>query len=342
VNGNDRGAARTSRWGVWPPVLLAIVCMTVVFTWVDLMPRVESDFFFSRADPQLRAMQELERRFPSPEQLIVRVEAPDIAAPEYRSAVARLTASLAGLPGISGANSIATEDAERSPLWRRLLLNPDGRSTNIIVQAVEPDPGALTRHIEGVIAEYQSPDLRIVVSGVPYIIELIRRSLVRDLVVFSTAAFVLFGLAVGLVYRNRYVVLGTATACLTACAVTLILTELLDIKIGLLTANIAVIVFVLTLSHIVFLTSNWKALLAALPADRGRLGNGDPVREAVSLTLGPSFWSMLTTLLGFLSLLIATARPLRELGLAGALGALTAIAVAYTVYPTFFIATLKL
>ena len=44
---------------------------------------------------------------------------------------------------------------------------------------------------------------------------------------------------------------------------------------------------------------------------------------------------MTTTLLGFLSLLVATAKPLRELGIAGAIGTLTAIAVAYSVYPAF-------
>ena len=47
------------------------------------------------------------------------------------------------------------------------------------------------------------------------------------------------------------------------------------------------------------------------------------------------FWSMTTTLLGFLSLLVASAKPLRELGIAGAIGTLTAIAVAYSVYPVF-------
>jgi predicted RND superfamily exporter protein len=52
-------------------------------------------------------------------------------------------------------------------------------------------------------------------------------------------------------------------------------------------------------------------------------------------TFEGSFWSMTTTLLGFLSLLIATARPLRELGMAGAIGTLMAMAVAYGVYPAF-------
>ena len=59
------------------------------------------------------------------------------------------------------------------------------------------------------------------------------------------------------------------------------------------------------------------------------------MQRGVTDTLEASFWSMATTLLGFLSLLVATAEPLRELGLAGAVGTVTALATAYLVYPAF-------
>ena len=51
--------------------LLAVVA---VFRWVDLVPRVETDFFFSPEDPQLQASEEIGRRFPSAPQIIVRAE----------------------------------------------------------------------------------------------------------------------------------------------------------------------------------------------------------------------------------------------------------------------------
>ena len=309
---------------------IGVVSVVVVLNWVDLSPRVESDFFFSREDRQLQAMQEMDRRFPSPQQVLLRVEAPDISADAYISKLEDLSEELADIPGVSSINSIATENADNSPLWQRLLLNPGDPTSNVIVQVPDPDPASLIPHIESVVEHYAASDFLIEVSGVPYIVELIRRHLFRDLVVFSSAAFLIFGLLVAAVYRNSSIVLGTLTSCLTACAVTLSIAHLLDIAIGLLTANIAVIVFVLTLSHIVFLTSNWKQSVDE--------SNGRPtvaVRQAVQLTFGASFWCMATTLLGFLSLLVATARPLRELGMAGAVGTLTAIVVAYSIYPPF-------
>jgi predicted RND superfamily exporter protein len=311
-------------------VALGAISVFVVLKWIDLSPEVESEFFFSREDPQLVALQEMDRRFPTPEQLIVRAASPDIKSDSYESSIKELTAALDAVPEVASVSSITNEDAVNSPLWSRLLLNPDGASTNLYVQVPNPDRTKLVPHIEAAIQPFITDDFDVKVSGIPYIVELIRRNLFRDLVVFSSAAFLIFGTLVGLVYRDRHIVVGTLTTCLTACAVTLSLTHLFDIGIGLLTANIAVIVFVLTLSHIVFLTSNWKRIV-----EEGSAGDTDAVADSVSLTFGASFWCMATTFLGFVSLLLTSAKPLRELGIAGAIGTVTAIMVAYGVYPTF-------
>jgi len=53
------------------------------------------------------------------------------------------------------------------------------------------------------------------------------------------------------------------------------------------------------------------------------------------VTLLPSFLSMLTALLGFLSLLFVPAESLRQLGLSGAMGTVIAFAAAYVIYPFF-------
>ncbi|MGD2116688.1 MAG: MMPL family transporter, partial [Acidobacteriota bacterium] len=63
-----------------------------------------------------------------------------------------------------------------------------------------------------------------------------------------------------------------------------------------------------------------------------RLGALGP---ALRVTGEASFWCMATTLAGFLSLLLASAEPLRELGKAGAVGTLIALAAAYGLYPPF-------
>ncbi len=243
----------------------------------------------------------------------------------YRDGIVRLTNDLLAIDGVDGGFSVATDDPSNSPLFGRILLTPDPDVTNIVLQVDDTDPEVLLPRVEDVVGRHESASLDVVVSGVPAIVELIRRSLYRDLVVFSAAAVLVFALLIGVVYRDAAIVAGTLATCLVSVSATLLIVQAFGVGIGLLTANLVTIVFVLTLSHVVFLTANWRR------AD----GEDRTVRivEALGDTWEGSFWSMTTTFLGFASLLIATAQPLRELGVAGIAGTLAALASAYLVYP---------
>ncbi len=318
-----------SRAAPWCAVALALLGLSIVAFFVDVSPRVEGEFFFAEDDPQMQALQAVQARFPVGVQALLRVR--DLADdPEaHLVRVQRLTSDLLGVDGVVGAYSVTTENAAASPLFRRVLLTPDPDATNIVLDVDDTDPELLLPRIEEVVSANESEALEVVISGVPVIVELIRRSLDRDLAVFSLSAILVFALLIGLVYRDAAVVVGTLCTCCVSVASTLLIVQALGVPIGLLTANLVTIIFVLTLSHVVFITGNWSRALESGQDRRAALAIG--VRQ----TFEPSFWSMATTLLGFLSLLIATARPLRELGVAGAVGAVTALAVAYLVYPAF-------
>lgn len=315
----------TSRWSGWLAPGLAALGLAAVAFVVDLSPRVESDFFFAVDDPQMRASRDVAEAFPSGAQLILRVSNEGGSQAEYRDGIVELTTELLAVEGVEGGFSVSTDDPTNSPLFGRILLTPDPDATNIVLQVDGTDPEALLPRVEAVVERHASPSLAIVVSGVPAIVELIRRSLYRDLIVFSAAAVLVFALLIGMVYRDAAIVCGTLATCLVSVSATLVIAQALKAGIGLLTANLVTIVFVLTLSHVVFLTANWRRRDGE---DRARR-----IREAIRETWEGSFWSMTTTFLGFASLLVASARPLRELGVAGIAGTLTALAAAYVVYP---------
>lgn len=317
--------------------LLTAACaafFAFVLTTVDLAPRVEADFFFASDDPQLAASTRVEELFPGSPQILVRA-AGDVQDSTYLERLKLLTETLAEVPGVTSVYSLtkgpsSPSKAADSPLWRRLLL-PAGDEASLLLLEVEENEGGgaspVVAAVEDVLTAMEEPGFTLDASGVPYVVELIRRHLLRDLKVFSLASLLLFGLAVAVIYRSVPVVLGSLLCCLTACAATLLALHLSGLAIGLLTANIATIVFVLTLSHVIFLTAAWKAS-----------GAERPEREAVARTVPASTWCMVTTLAGFSSLLFASARPLRELGIAGALGSLAAMAAAYGLYPLFLAA----
>lgn len=331
-----------SRWRL-PSLTVAVSALLGwgVAAWVDLAPRVEADFFFAPGDPQLRESRELSARYPGAgtgDAVIVRAAGPATDSDSYRDRVDALGRALAEVPGVANVYSIADQD-RTSPFWSRVLAPAQGRATNVIavLEAGQPgadavdagpgpapggaDAGGLIRRLEAVLEDHEHDDFRLLASGTPVVVELIRRGLARDLAVFSTAALVLFGLVAMLLYQDARLVAGTLLSCLCACAGTLLAARAFGIGVGLLTANIVTIVFVLTLSHTVFIVANWR--------------RGGGAAQALARTIGPSSWCMATTAAGFLSLWTTSAQPLRELGTAGALGTVVAAACAFGVLPAW-------
>src|SRR5207237_9610794 len=148
-----------------------------------------------------------------------------------------------------------------------------------------------------------------------------------DFSYFSLPALLFFGLTLAALFRSIRLFVGMLCTCASAVLLTLLIQSMLGHKIGILTVNLGTIVFVIAMSHLVYMTFNWQTL-----ADRAhRLGKESPdlERDAWRMTFPPSFWSMVCASLGFASLLIVQAKPLRELGFGGVLGTVVAFACAY-------------
>ncbi|MDY6856613.1 MAG: MMPL family transporter [Thermodesulfobacteriota bacterium] len=297
------------RWE-WFFVGLSFCSVAMVFFFVDLTPRVESDFFFSSNDNQLQTSQAISRIFPSSPQVIIQVTAQNIRSERYLSLIRGLTDELVTLAGMVSTKSLINgpvrpEFAFDSPLWSRLLLSKNGSASSIIIMMDKEVPyETFIPNLEKVIEQFSDPSFDIQISGVPYVVELIRRNLMLDLKYFSIAALVVFGLLITIIFRAWRIVVGILVSCVTECALSLMVLHALEIYIGVLTANLATIGFVLTLSHIVFFTSNWRQEWSA-----EKLNPETAVHRALLRTSLPSLCCMTTTLLGFLSLLFDLPSP---------------------------------
>jgi uncharacterized protein len=307
----------------------------VVFRVVDFSPKVDENFFFSSNDPEFQTDKLISRMFSQEPEITLGARG-NIYSQDYLRKIRRLTGELSSAPGTDTVQSLTkgpknTEDALKSPLWRRVLFSEDRHASFIYVffkENASIEDGV--REVERIKRHLDSPDFQLMVSGAPYVEELIRRNLTHDLKVFSIVAYCVIGLFGLLISRSVPMVLGTLIACTNAGCLTLFLTHAFGIPIGPLTANLSTIVFVLTLTHMVFMTFNWQHIVRT-----GETSGEKAWRLAVRVTLLPSFLSMLTALMGFLSLLFAPATPLRQLGSAGAIGTVIAFASAYVIYPFF-------
>jgi uncharacterized protein len=321
-------------WRHWLFLTITVLFLGLVATFVDLKPHVDENFFFSSSDPRAQESGKIDRMFGADSQLILAVAAPDISSPNYLERLGRLTQQLSSVASVDSVESLADgpknfEDAEKSPFWKRLLIAENGRSSNAVMFVSNRNPQELIDRIEAVVAKFDTKDFRIEIAGAPYVAEMIRRNLLHDFRVFSLTAFLLFGGVMLILFRSLKITLGMLATCTNAVLVTLLIQALFGQKIGILTANLSTIVFVVALSHLVYMTFNWQTL------SRGRTDSSNLGSQARHMTLPASFWSMVCASLGFASLLIVPAKPLKELGIGGTLGALIAFACAYLMYPAF-------
>jgi uncharacterized protein len=322
----------------WLMLAITGALLLSVAMLVDLKPVVDQNFFFSTNDPGIQQTKKIEQRFPSQPEVILAVSSRDISSPRYLERIQKLTHRIHSIGGVSAVKSLAEgpkslEDALKSPFWSRLLIADDKKSSNVIIFMKGRHTEKPIQRLEQIVQELDARDFRIHLAGSPYVVEMLRRSLAHDFRYFSLTAVVLFGLTMAALFRSLRLFVGMLCTCASAVLLTLLLQSMLGDKIGILTVNLGTIVFVIALSHLVYMTFNWQTL-----ADRAhRIGKQSPslAADARRMTFPPSFWSMICASLGFASLLIVQAKPLRELGFGGVLGTVVAFVCAYLMYPAF-------
>src|SRR5256885_2720290 len=322
----------------WEMLAVTAVLFVLVLAFVDLKPVVEENFFFATSDPAFGQEKKVEEHFPSEPDLLLVVSARDIASPQYLTRLQKLTGRVESIDGVSAVKSLSNgpknvQDAIASPFWSRLLIAKDRKSSNVIIFSHTKDPGKLVRSLERVAHESDQTDFRVHIAGTPYVVEVLQRSIAHDFRYFSITAVVLFGLTMAAMFRSLRIFLGMFATCTSAVLLTLLLQQMFGRRIGILTVNLGTIVFVVAMSHLVYMTFNWQVL-----ANRRRQlekESPDLARDALRMTFPPSFWSMVCASLGFASLLIVQAKPLRELGFGGVLGSIVAFVCAYVMYPPF-------
>jgi len=325
-------------WSHWLMLIVTGVLFVLVAIFVDLKPVVDENFFFSTSDPGIRQTKKIERRFPSQPEVILAVSSRDISSQRYLGRIQKLTQRAHTIGGVNAVKSLTEgpksfDDALKSPFWSRLLIASDRKSSNVIVFMKGKHTEQPIQRLEQIVHELDAADFRIHIAGPPYVVEMLRRSLAHDFRYFSLTAVVLFGLTMAALFRSVRLFVGMLCTCASAVLLTLLVQSMLGQKIGILTVNLGTIVFVIALSHLVYMTFNWQTLADCAH----RIGKKSPdlATDARRMTFPPSFWSMVCASLGFASLLIVQAKPLRQLGFGGVLGTVVAFACAYLMYPAF-------
>ncbi|WP_025899658.1 efflux RND transporter permease subunit [Sneathiella glossodoripedis] len=306
----------------------------VIFSLVaDLTPKISPDFFFGSHDPEMADTQKIADLFPAEEFIILNVAGQNIRSPEYLRSISNLTDKLKDLGGFQRILSLTSGPqspslAIESPFWRPLLVEQNEQASFILAFVQRQSDSTLVSAIEEIVAGVQkNAGLgEISISGMPYIAEHMRRNIARDAAIFSPIVVLVFAAMIFAVFRSPVITIGAILSGVVAILCSFTGLTLLQQPVGILTANLAIIIFVLTQSQIIYLTNNFRS--------SAKSGVSRTV-VALKTSLLPALLCFGTTFLGFTSLLLVSAEPLRQLGVGGMMGSVFALCAVIFIFPAF-------
>ena len=170
---------------------------------------------------------------------------------------------------------------------------------------------------------------RIFLGGGPMIIVDIMGFIRHDLVVFGVSVLAMLGLFLWLVFRRpRWVLLPLATG-ITAGLMTTGFLGWLQWPVTVVSANFLALVLIFSLSLVIHLIVRYREL--------HRLRPDASQRQLVSSTLrskaAPSLFTVLTTMVAFLSLVVSDIRPVIDFGWIMVVALAIVLVLAFTLFP---------
>ncbi|MZR61540.1 RND family transporter [Alcanivorax sp. DP30] len=166
-------------------------------------------------------------------------------------------------------------------------------------------------------------------GGVPMITTDVVSFIRSDLKVFGVGVLIFLILALFIIFRRpRWVIVPLACCAVTVLMVTGIL-GLMNWKVSVISSNYISLLLIITMSITIHLTVRFRELHEQFPdATQSWL-----IRETAAHMMRPSIYMILTTMVGFSSLVISGIRPVIDFGWMMTIGLGVALIVCFLVFP---------
>ncbi|MCG8394435.1 MAG: MMPL family transporter [Pseudomonadales bacterium] len=166
-------------------------------------------------------------------------------------------------------------------------------------------------------------------GGMPMITTDVVSFIRSDLKVFGVGVLIFLILALFIIFRRpRWVVVPLACCAITVLVVTGLL-GLMDWKVSIISSNYISLLLIITMSITIHLTVRFRELHEQHPdASQSWL-----IRETAAHMMRPSIYMILTSMVGFSSLVISGIRPVIDFGSMMTLGLAVALVVCFLVFP---------
>lgn len=306
----------------------------------------------SRNDSALEFFNEIRSSFGDDRVILVALTTEDVFTPAFLSRLERLTRSLASIEGVSSVLSLTNapgisrsgdeikidrlipraaspdqlqslkETVTRDPLYERLYVSTDGKTTSLSVFLKivdEQRSQAITKEVERIARQEAGSD-ELLLAGIPVIDVRAIDSMIRDVLIISPVAFLLTFLIFLFAFRS---LLGAAlpmAAMLIACVWTVGLMSLLGRPFTFATVTLPAVLMAIGSCYIFHVLNQYRISMSKIDPAMSKEKRLEAWIEGVKF-IGPAvIVSATTTMAGFGALASSRVPTARDMGIFEAIG----------------------
>ena len=239
-----------------------------------------------------------------------------------------------------------------SPVFRNFVISEDGKTSGIIVNikqkpALEDIENKSRKEIDGyrdqikkqnhenileirnIIKSYEDIG-KIYLGGIPMIADDMMTFIKSDIVVFGLGVLLFIIATLWFVFRKIIWVIVPISSCFFSVIIMMGLLGLLDWKVTVISSNFIALMLILTMAMNIHMSTRFLQLRKAHPSKSNL--------EILTLTTSKMFWpilyTVLTTVIAFLSLIFSEIKPIIDFGWMMTFGLITSFIITFTLLPT--------
>ena len=239
-----------------------------------------------------------------------------------------------------------------SPVFRNFVISEDGKTSGIIVHIKQKSPLEDIKNkskkeieeyrdkvkkqnhenileIRDVIKSYEDIG-KIYLGGIPMIADDMMTFIKSDIIVFGLGVLLFIIATLWFVFRKLIWIIVPISSCFFSVVIMMGLLGLLGWKVTVISSNFIALMLILTMAMNIHMSTRFLQLRKTNPSKTNL--------EILTLTTCKMFWPILytviTTVIAFLSLIFSEIKPIIDFGWMMTLGLITSFIITFTLLPT--------
>tara|TARA_B100001057_G_scaffold30483_1_gene27789 strand:- start:6626 stop:9013 length:2388 start_codon:yes stop_codon:yes gene_type:complete len=239
-----------------------------------------------------------------------------------------------------------------SPVFRNFVISEDGKTSGIIVNIKKNQPlDDIENKSQDEIQEYRDKikkqnhenileirdviksyeDIgKIYLGGIPMIADDMMTFIKNDIVIFGLGVLIFIIATLWFVFRKIIWIIVPISSCFFSVIIMMGLLGLLGWKVTVISSNFIALMLILTMAMNIHMSTRFLQLKESDPSKTNL--------QILSLTTSKMFWpilyTVLTTVIAFLSLVFSEIKPIIDFGWMMTLGLISSFIITFTLLPT--------